>query len=111
MVSNHPHSRRSLHAVGCAIVLAIAIAAPAVAYQEEGGFKNCGSFVAYTHAKFNTDGLTQGPGKSTYVLWDYAAGSGWHIADNNGLYSGNWMARGIEFLDFGVTAALCRNYG
>ena len=111
MMSDHSHSRRRLLAVCSAVVLALAVVTPVAAYQEEGGYKNCGEFIAYTHARFNTDGLTQGPGETTYVSWDYAAGSGWHVQDNNGLYSGNWMARGIEYLDFGVTAALCRNYG
>lgn len=59
-MSNHSHSRRSLLAVTCATVLAIAIATPVAAYEEEGGSKNCGAFIAYTHAKFNTDGLTLG---------------------------------------------------
>lgn len=84
---------------------------PVVAYQEEGGTKNCGEFIGYTHARFNWDGWTRGPGDPFIIFWNYAANSGWHVQEDNGTYSGGWLGRGDPTLDFPGTFAGCRNFG
>lgn len=102
-------ARMGIPTVILAIVLSLVLAVPVLAYQEAGGFKNCGGFIAYTYARFNVDGLLRGPGSGTAVYFDYS--SGWHANEVNGVYSGDWFARGYNVLDFSQTGARCRNYG
>lgn len=92
-----------------AVVLSLLLAVPAMAYVEEGGTKNCGEWIAYTHARFTIDGWTLGPGDSVLLFWNFAAG--WHTVEDNGQYSGWWLGRGVTDLDLANTWAGCRNFG
>jgi hypothetical protein len=83
-------------------------AVPAFAWQSEGGYKNCGSLLAYTQARFNTYGRVTPPGSAyTYI---YSV-SGWSTKQVNGAYAGNWSAIGDPYLDLVQTFAGCRSYG
>jgi hypothetical protein len=89
--------------------MSIVLTTAALAYVETGGYKNCGELIAYTHARFSVDGFLRGPGAPVAVYFDYA--SGWHVDEANGVYAGDWFARGYNSLDLSQTYAACRNYG
>lgn len=108
-MSEEWNTRRTVCSALLATAMVLALAVPVVAYQEEGGYENCGDYIGYTHAYFSIDGLLFGPGASVGVYYDYS--SGWHSAEENGDYSGDWFARGYPSLDFPNTYAGCRPYG
>ena len=83
--------------------------APAGAYQGETGSKNCGSTLTYLHSRYNDSVFASAPGVSS-VYHSYSDGN-WHVSENNGSYSGTWIAIAYDFLDYGGTWAGCRNYG
>jgi len=89
-------------------VLLVAMVAPAFANGYESGYKDCGSYVAYTHARFEDTGSILAPGlsSSTWYFLD-----GWNIREKNGNYAGNWNAWGSPNLDTNATWAACRSFG
>lgn len=101
--------RRLIVSTVLSLAMVVISAMPALAYVEEGGYKNCGNYIAYTHARFTIDAWIRGPGSPVIVFHDYV--SGWHTDEENGGYSGNWLARGEPSLDLANTYAACRPYG
>lgn len=87
----------------------MALAPAALAWQAEGGTKNCGATIGFVHARYNDIAALAGPGGTTgYYLEDDGA---WHVRERNGSYGGDWSALGDPYLDLANTWAGCRNYG
>lgn len=101
---------RRVGALAVAVAVWVAMFAPAaLAWQAEGGYKNCGLLIAYVHARYNDIAALTGPGGSTgYYLENDGS---WHVRERNGSYSGDWTALGDPSLDLDNTWAGCRNYG
>lgn len=96
--------------VASAVFLA-ATAPAAMAWQAEGGSKNCGSTIGYVHLRFNDYGYGYGPGgEASPGSWLYTDNL-WHVKEKNGTYSGDWFAYGDPYLDLPQTWAGCRSYG
>lgn len=106
----HPSAvRRGLSSLILAAVLSLALALPAMAWQAEGGTKNCGELIGYVHGRYNDVAALQGPdGTTGYYGLDNGS---WQGSERNGSYSGDWLALGDPYLDLPNTWAACRNYG
>lgn len=92
-----------------ASALSLVLALPVLAWQAEGGTKNCGLFIGYVHGRYNDTAALTGPGGTTGY---YVPNDGlWHIQERNGSYSGAWDALGDPELDQAGTYPACRKYG
>lgn len=108
-MANPKIARRGIPSLIVAAVFSLVLALPAMAWQAEGGTKNCGLYIAYVHARYNDIAALQGPGGTTGNF--YEDDNQWHVRERNGSYSGDWLALGDPYLDLGNTWAGCRNYG
>lgn len=105
----HQLPRKPLSSLVLAAVFSLVLALPAMAWQAEGGTKNCGQLIAFVHARYNDTAALQGPGGTTGY---YVPNDGlWHTQERNGSYSGDWTALGDPYLDLVNTWPGCRNYG
>ena len=86
------------------------MASPALArFDELRGYKDCGAYKGYLHAKYNDQAFLQPPGNLYYV---YTNADGlWHMKELTGTYAGNWWAMGTPYLDLSSTYVGCRYYG
>ena len=101
---------RGLASLVLAVVLSLLIAVPALAWVGEGGTKNCGSYIAYVHGRYNDIADMTAPGSS--ITWLHRENDGlWHSHEHDGNYSGAWEVIADPSLDFANTYAGCRNYG
>lgn len=93
-----------------AIFATLVLAAPALAWEAEGGTKSCGNFITYLHAHYNDQGYLTPPGSAYEYDYYYYDGL-WHTTEVNGSYSGSWYAIGDPRLDLPGTWVACRAYG
>lgn len=101
--------RRGLFGLILAAALSLVAALPAMAWQAEGGTKNCGQVIAYVHGRYNDTAALTGPGGTTGY---YVPNDGlWHTQERDGDYSGSWDALGDPYLDLAATFVGCRRYG
>lgn len=111
-VGNGRRSNLGAAALLPAALLVLAVPAQSLAGtgQVEYGTINCGSFIAYSHTRFNSNAQVFPPGSLNLHLW-YPGDGLWHVWDVNGNNSGYWQSTGLPLLDFGATKAACRNFG
>jgi hypothetical protein len=97
-------------AVAAAACILGTMASPALArFDQLSGYRDCGSYKGYLHAKYNDQAVLQPPGG---LLYTYTNGDGlWHVKELTGTYAGNWYAMGTPYLDLDNTWAACRYYG
>jgi hypothetical protein len=99
---------RMISTLTLAAVLSLLFALPALAWQAEGGTKNCGALTGYVHGVYNDTAALTGPGGSTGY---YTPNDGsWHTQERNGADGGgDWLALGDPLLNFSQTYAGCRS--
>lgn len=101
---------RRLLTLALAVALSVTtLTGPAWAWQIKSGTANCGQVIAYTQARFYTNGEIRPPG--SYYVYYYYLSSAWHTRQRDGNYSGSWYAVGDPSLNMSSTFAGCRNYG
>jgi hypothetical protein len=94
-------------AIGLTALGSVSVARAA---QAEGGYRNCGSTIAYVRARYNDQAGVKPPGVATTTSWTDNDGS-WHTREKNGVYAGDWEAVGYDLLDFAGTYSGCRTSG
>ncbi len=95
-----------------AIVLGLAIAQPALAWQGEGGTQYCSyPLLGFVHFGYNDIADVLPPGSN--ILYLYRENDNmWHWHERNGAAGGGyWEVVADPYLDFVDTYAGCRRYG
>jgi hypothetical protein len=97
---------RRISAAFAAMVLVLAVVAPALAWQAEGDYFQCPSRPTYLHHRWQGSGAFVPPG--SWYEYDYGYSSSWRVATNPGEYGGgDWYAWSSNLLDFDQTYPYC----
>jgi hypothetical protein len=105
-------TRFSARAMVIALLVVLGSAAPAAAWQGEGGAHYCsGVILGFVHFKYNDIADVVPPGSTTMYLYR-DNDSLWHTRERNGVGGGGiWEVDADPFLNLTDTWPGCRNFG